>query len=94
LDCNEFVPVAVFELPVVFDNSDFSPTEHLKHIKSYHFVSKCMILYDFVCTFLVIKNTIIWCFYITKNFYIINTSLLYKKPLTKSYILIQNDMIC
>ena len=42
----------------------FKDTEHSKHIKSYHFVSKCMILYDFVCTFLVnIKHQLLM-FYI------------------------------
>ena len=75
-------------------SNNIKSTEHSKHIKSYHFVSKCMILYDFVCTFLVVKNTKIWYFYTTKNFYIINISLLYKKPLTKYIILYQNDIFC
>jgi len=30
-------------------------SEHAKHIKSYHFVSKCMLLYVFVCMFLYVR---------------------------------------
>ena len=61
-----FSPECITEGGIVFNNfnGDINGyktiriyfTEHSKHIKSYHFVSKCMILYDFVCTFLVIKK--------------------------------------
>ena len=52
-----------------------------------------MFLYDFECTFLIVKNTKSRYFNAIKNFYIINLCLLYKKALTKSHFVSKCDFV-